>query len=188
MNISLLIWIGFAVGLAWAVGAYSRLNRLRDQVVRARTSLLKYSRQYDEMLKGGRAQDPIQSDDTEVRLASDLQASGGMLEELKIAVDGLQALLLEWDGAGTQHAVPTGIGAAYDRVQASVEALASAPADLAGELWPPAERMRWTELTADIRMRRTRYNVHAADLNEAAAQMPAALLARMLGVSAWEFV
>ncbi len=179
VNLSLLIWMGVAVCLAWVVGAYSRLNRMREQVVRARASLLKYCKQYPVLLSQWQA-----------RLGATAEPISGSLpwQNLSAAIAALQAPLAAWE---SQVAGPTQadtLPAALDAIQSCVDALASAPEDLAGALWPAEERGRWIALVADVRLRRSRYNVYASEMNEAAGQMPASVIARLAGIPIWELL
>ena len=178
VNLSLLVWIGFALVLAWAVGAYSRLNRLRDQMVRSRNSLLKYAGMYKSLCNqgpmlhaevGGTDDDPVAQ----------------LLPALRMAVDALQSPMAAWERDTKSLNADKVFGTALDAVQTSIEALAAAPDDLAGARWPQEERNRWTELAADVRIRRIRYNVQVGELREAVEQMPATLMARLTGISAW---
>ncbi|TXH86394.1 MAG: hypothetical protein E6Q78_17205 [Rhodoferax sp.] len=185
MNLSLLIWMALAVCLAWAVGAYSRLNRMREQVLRARASLLKYCKQYAAWMSEW---------DTQVGLLQDGLASvsvpvsrGGLapLGNLVAAITALQQPIEAWESQLTGEVHQAELGRALDAVQSCVEAIASAPEDLAGALWPTEERNRWLGLVADVRLRRNRYNVYASEMNEAVGQMPAALIARLAGIGPW---
>jgi LemA protein len=177
VNLSLLVWIGFALVLAWAVGAYSRLNRLRDQMVGSRNSLLKYAAMYKSLCNQGLG-------------LTDESGDGGdpvaqLLPALRRAAEALQQPMAEWvRDAKSPHAAKE-FGRALDAVQTSIDALAAAPDDLAGARWPQEDRNRWTELAADVRIRRSRYNVQVGELREAVAQMPASAMARLTGISAW---
>lgn len=188
MNLSLVIWMVVAVCLAWAVGAYSRLNRMREQVVRARASLLKYSKLYQALAEQWQSRLGIAGDWSGSAPAALAGVRNTALKNLFLAVQALQAPLAAWDEHPTRLQRDSTLGDALDAVQACVDALASAPEDLAGAQWPTEERGRWTDLLADIRVRRNRYNVYASELNEAASQMPAALIARLAGIRVWELV
>lgn len=188
LNVSLLLWLAVALGLAWAVGVYSRLNRLREQAVRARASLLKYCRLF-----------PVLAEQWQTRLGMDSGGSApsaaqlgaehnAALTQLFAAVRALQKSLADWDAPTFGPGHHGGLGAALEAVQTGVDGLASAPEDLAGALWPVDERNRWLDLAADVRVRRSRYNAYASELNEAVLQVPAALMARLLGISTWELV
>ena len=177
--------MGVAVCLAWAVGAYSRLNRMREQVVRARVSLLKYCKLYHVLMTQWQARLGVVHDGD-----ASASAVGGNEDlipwkRLLVAIATLQQPLAAWEAQPTDCAQVGPLGAALDVVQSCVDALASAPEDLAGALWPADERSRWLELVADIRLRRSRYNVYASEMNEAVAQMPAAVIARLAGIPIW---
>lgn len=180
-----MIWMGLAVCLAWVVGAYSRLNRMREQVVRARASLLKYCKLYQVLMVQWQARlGLVHTEDAGATLA--VNSAGGIpLRNLSAAIAALQQPLAAWESDPADRAQDGALGAALDVVQSCVDALASAPEDLAGALWPAEERSRWMELVADIRLRRSRYNVYASEMNEAVAQMPAALIARLAGIPIW---
>lgn len=188
VNLSLLIWMGVAVCLAWAVGAYSRLNRMREQVVRARASLLKYCKLYPVLLAPWQARLGALDAEPSNAATTGSSASFSPWKNLSAAIAALQAPLAAWEAQPVARAPTGALGAALDAVQSCVEALASEPEDLAGALWPAEERSRWMELVADIRLRRSRYNVYASEMNEAAAQMPATLIARLAGIPIWELL
>ncbi len=178
--------MGIAVCLAWAVGAYSRLNRMREQVLQARASVLKYCKLYPALL----SQWQTDFGDMNAQPANTAAISGqgaGFLpwKNLSDAILALQTPLAAWEVPSATCAQANALSAALDEVQSCVEALASVPEDLAGAVWPVEERGRWMALVADIRLRRSRYNVYANEMNEAAAQMPAALIARVAGISIW---
>lgn len=185
MNLSLTIWMGLAVCLAWAVGAYSRLNRMREQVVRARASLLKYCKLYPVLMAQWQTRwGELNIGDADASVAAH-SSGGSSLRNLSAAITALQQPLAAWEADPADRAQDGALAAALDAVQSCVDALASAPEDLAGALWPAEERSRWMELVADIRLRRSRYNVYASEMNEAVAQMPAALIARLAGIPVW---
>lgn len=186
VNLSLLIWGGLAICLAWAVGAYSRLNRMREQVLRARASLLKYCKQYAALMSEWDARIGLVQQDLPDGSARIDREGLAPLANLTAAITALQRPLAAWESQLTERVSQTELGVALDAVQSCIEALASAPEDLAGALWPAEERSRWLELVADIRLRRNRYNVYASEMNEAVGQMPAALIARLVGIGTWE--
>lgn len=187
MNLSLLIWMGVAVCLAWAVGAYSRLNRMREQVVRARASLLKHCKRYPELAAHGQTR--WGAEDALAQSPSVITAhDGGSLawKNLAAAIGAMQAPLAAWEAQPSSREKASALALALDTIQSGVDALASAPEDLAGALWPAEERARWVELVADVRLRRSRYNAYASEMNEAAEQMPATVIARLAGLPMWE--
>lgn len=185
VNLSLVIWILVAICLAWAVGAYSRLNRMREQVIRARASLLKYCKLYPPLMAQWQARMGVTSDGVVDASCSDGVSASMPLQNLSAAIAALQEPLAAWEAHPTGRTQDGALAAALDAIQTCVDALASAPEDLAGALWPADERGRWTELVADVRLRRSRYNVYASEMNEAVAQMPAALIARLSGIPMW---
>lgn len=188
LNFSLLLWLAVVVGLAWAVGAYSRLSRMREQALRARASLLKYGKLYQVLAHPWQAGAGVAFDGS-VRTWTDMGSAGmAPLKNLFVAVQALQESLAAWECSSPSQVRNKTIGGALDAVQSCVDVLASAPEDLAGALWPVDERSRWLDLAADIRVRRSRYNAYASELNEAVSQMPAAVIARLLGLQEWELV
>lgn len=188
MNLSLVIWVVVAVCLAWTVGAYSRLNRMREQAVRARASLLKYSKHYQVLAAQWQSRLGIAGDGSGISQDAFAGVGNTALKNLFLAVQALQAPLAAWDEHPTRLQSDGALGKALDAVQVCVDALVSAPEDLAGSQWPTEERGRWVDLLADIRVRRSRYNAYASELNEAASQMPAALIARLTGMRVLELV
>ncbi len=176
-NISLMVWVAFALMLAWAVGAYSRLNRLRDQMVRSRNSMLKYALMYR-----GLSQQVIATERSAVSSGDPINE---LLPALYVAVDALEAPLVMWERDALNRQAAQALGKALDLVQSCIDALVATPDDLAGARWPQDECRQWVELAADIRIRRSRYNVHVAELHEAVEQMPASALARLMGLGAW---
>lgn len=186
MNLSLLIWMGVAVILAWAVGAYSRLSRMREQVVRARASLLKHCKRYPELAAHWQAR--WGADDAPAQSPSVVAAHASFQawENLAAAIGAMQAPLAAWESQPRSREQASALASALNTIQSAVDALASAPEDLAGALWPAEELRRWVELVADVRLRRSRYNAYASEMNEAAEQMPAAVIARLAGLPTWE--
>lgn len=189
VNFSLVLWLAVVVCLAWAVGAYSRLNRMREQAARARASLLKYCKLYLMHAEPLSVRAGIAFGEREHVAPATRNAGAVPLRNLVTAVWALQAPLAAWEGQASSNQGPAkAFGTALDAVQSCVEALVSAPDDLAGALWPTEERNRWLDLATDVRVRRSRYNAYASELNEATLQMPAAFLARLLGIQVWEQV
>lgn len=166
VNLSLWIWVLVAVAVAWSVGAYSRLLRLRDGAVRARASLIKHLLRYHAQISA------IISTQSALDLADAMQT--------------IAMLAAQWERDVRNGAVPTGLGMAIDEVWQRIGRVRVQPDDLAGAPIPPDLLAAWDELGIDVTARRTRYNVHVAELNEAVTQLPTRFLARLTGMTPWE--
>lgn len=165
VNLSLWVWVGIAVLAAWAVGAYSRLHRLRENATRARSSLLKYLVRYRDALPAGSVPDS---------------------ESLLDALRRVAMLSEQWERDVRTTRVPAELGAALEHVRLELDKMRNQPGDLAGALFPPEVLDTWDALMADVTSRRARYNVHVEELNDAIAQAPASFLARLTGIVSWD--
>jgi hypothetical protein len=185
VNLSLVVWVGCALMLAWVVGAYSRLSRLRDQMVRSKISLLKYAAMYKSLCNQFQVSTETSAQPSDAIRVDESAPMADLLLGLVSAVAALQQPMVDWTTNGYRRGSAKSLGNALDTIHSCIEALAAAPDDLAGTRWPLEERSLWTELAEDVRIRRSRYNVHALELKEAVEQMPAAVLARLAGIHAW---
>lgn len=164
-NLSLWVWVGVAMLVAWVVGAYGRLQRLRDNAQRARASMLKYLVRYGEE-------------------SVTVEAQG--LQRLRESAQAVVSLSEQWGRDHRSTRVPQGLGIALDQLRHEVDTLRHQPEDLAGALLPSEVLRKWEGMMDDVASRRVRYNVHVDELNDAVAQAPASLLARFTGMTEWE--
>ena len=167
VNLSLWVWAGLAVLAAWSVGAYSRLQRLRQSAEQARSFLRKHLLRCSELV------DSIDNGAAAPGLTSLRQVS---------------ELAEHWGRDPKCVEVPAGLGEAIDCIELTLAQLRQQPEDLAGAVLPVELVTAWVTLEADIAARRMRYNVHVAELNEALLQMPARVLAHSIGMRTWEYL
>lgn len=156
MNSTVLMWLGFAVLLFWAVGAYNRLVRLRSQGIAAFGVLEGLLSQF-------------------VPLAgSEFAESGG----LDAAADQFRVALKMCHAQPLNGARTNALTMAYETMCLGWQRQRQVQAD------PPvldAPPLRWEQLVVQAEMARADFNKAVARYNAAIAQFPAALLARVFG-------
>lgn len=172
-------WIVAAVVLFWAVGAYNRLVRLRGEANAAFAALDAQCR---------RQLDLVQSSLPESLGAPDSVVPGDMVDEVAALWSDLRSAALQFSAAlgamrprpldagaatalATAHEVLTG---AWQRVQQDAHDLAGAPV-------PEALALHWQQMALQVADARAQFNAAVLRYNEAIAQFPALLLARLYG-------
>ncbi len=168
MNISVAIWIVWAVVLFWAVGAYNRLVRLRSQAIAAFTPLELQFSQYVTLVQGSFAL-PVEVEEAGLR-AGVLAAARQFESSLKAARGHpLDALAM--------RALQT----AHETLCVSWQRLRDEPPDLAGEPLPAVLQQQWEHIALQVGNARDEFNRQVRAYNEAIVQFPAHLLAWLFG-------
>lgn len=168
MNISVAIWIVWAVVLFWAVGAYNRLVRLRSQAIVAFSPLDLQFSQYVILVQGSFAM-PADAEETGLR-AGVLAAASQFESSLKAArAHPLDALAM--------RALQT----ARETLCMSWTRLRDMPPDLAGEALPTVLLQQWGRITLHADKAQGEFNRQVQAYNEAIGQFPAYLLAWLFG-------
>lgn len=164
MNISVAIWIVWAVVLFWAVGAYNRLVRLRSQVIAAFAPLAMQFTQYVALVQGSLG---LPADTEEAGLRAGVLAAARQFESSLNAARGhpLDALAM--------RALQT----AYETLDVSWQRLRDEPPDLAGEPLPALLQQQWEHIARQAGNARDEFNRQVQAYNEAIMQFPAHLLA-----------
>ena len=171
MDISLAIWIGWAVLLFWAVGAYNRLVRLRAQAIQAFAALEMQYVQYVTLVQGSFA---LPEDAGEADLRAGILAAARQFESsLKAArAHPLDALAM--------RALET----AHETLFMAWARLRDTPPDLAGEALPTVLLQQWGRITLHADKARKEFNQQVQAYNAAIQQFPAHLLAWLFGYKA----
>ncbi len=175
MNLSLGLWMVFALLAAWMVGAHSRFKRMRSLCAQARQSLLRHLEQVEQNAA------PLS-----VWLRAQGLHTGGdhpaqaWWSELGSVVDHVGALRQSLhSGSGVQGGGEPPLG---PRLLAVVERCPLSPTDLGGEVVPAALVQSALDAMRDAQLRLARYNSQAQEWNQALLQAPAAWLARLAGL------
>lgn len=182
LGFSFWFWVLLALLLFWAVGAYNRLVRLRTKVGRAFAALDEQLLRQLVLIQGclpdavrdGPCDEDVESPD----------AAHAAWQRLQAAAEQFSVVLAQ------ARAQPTDAPAMSALVLAH-EALRTAWAGALAEAVPPdavpsAERLqqRWMRLLHQVLPLRTAFNEAAQAYNQAIAQFPAVLLARICGFRA----
>jgi LemA protein len=171
MNVSVAIWVVWAVVLFWAVGAYNRLMRLRAQAITAFAPLELQLAQYVTLVQAGFA------------LPTDAEEAGprvGMLAAARQFDSSLRAARAHPLDALALRALETAQAALYE----SWARLREAPPDLAGEPLPAALQQQWAHITLQADHARIEFNRQIEAYNEAIMQFPARVLAWLFSFKA----
>lgn len=170
MSTSFLIWLAWAIVLFWAIGAYNRLMRLRTQAGEAFGELAQVLRQLGDL--AGQIDEPAL----------------GSLATANAVRDGLE---------GARRQLDTALKVAHQKPldAAGLTVLTMAYQALA-ELWQRYENatgarqdatdlaVRWQQGSHQLARARASFNQSVAAYNQAVAQFPALLLARLFGLRA----
>jgi LemA protein len=179
MSDSVIVWLGLALLLVWAMGAYNRLVRLRAQGLQSFAALAGFLHQYVALVK-------INASDAARSHAPDAAAAAH--DDVSAAWAGLLAAADQCVAAlKVAHAHPFN-GVTMKALRVALETLFLAwirlrdlPAGLAGAVLPHASSLQWEQVSAQTAMARTEFNQRVVNYNEAIQQFPALLLAWVLG-------
>jgi len=160
-------WLLLAVLVFWAVGAYNRLVRLRAAALGALGSL------------DARWQQQIGLVD--VALVARDSGEARAIDALRAAA---QALSRQWAGVRAQPLAGLDLAELAGSRRALIDCwrqLSLDASDLAGSPWPEAIHQHWQQGISECEMLSRQFNEAVTRYNLAAAEFPAALLARIFG-------
>ena len=171
MSDSVIVWLGLAVLLFWAMGAYNRLVRFRSQGLQAFASLEGLLNQYGVLVKN-------HAPDTEALERGEVAA---VWVELTTAAEQFAAALKVAQTQPLNAFTMKKLHTALDALLLAWDRLQGLPADLAEPAVPPALLVQWAQVSVQMEMARSEFNQRVVNYNEAIQQFPALLLAWMVG-------
>jgi LemA protein len=169
MTVSLALWVFFAVGIFWGLGAYNRMMRLRAKAHHAILRVDRYLERFSALVNAhlGSPHGELESN-AWMRLV-------GTLGDLEAACVAAKASPLD-------TILVTSIELAYKAMQAAWFDLKQVPSDLAGSKIPYGLDIAWEHTTQKVGRARNQYQQAAIEYNTALSQFPANLLARIVGL------
>lgn len=182
MSWSLGLWVLLGVLLFWSVGAYNRLVRLRSTALEAFATL------DAQLLK---LVDLLQSSLPSSKSQPALSEPGASLDDVAALWDGLRSAMsqfmaslvvarahpLDRDAMAALSAAQGVLAMAWQRLQHDAH-------ELAGAALPETLTSQWEQLALPTRVASEHFNLAVGRYNEAIAQFPALLLARLFGFKA----
>jgi LemA protein len=159
MSSSVVLWLGMAVLLFWAVGAYNRLVRLRSQGLASFAVLEGLLSQFVPMASSE---------------LPDLDGLAACADQFRVALKMCRSQPLHGASIGA-------LTIAYETMCLSWQRQRQLAPERALSALPEAPPLRWEQLVAQTEMARADFNKVVARYNAAVNQFPAALLARLFG-------
>ena len=159
MSSSVVLWLGVAVLLFWAVGAYNRLVRLRSQGLAAFAVLEGLLSQFLPIASSGRP---------------DLDGLAACVDQFRVALKMCRSQPLNGATIGA-------LTMAYETMCLSWLRQRQLAQQRGSTELPEALPLRWEQLVAQTEMARADFNKVVARYNAAVNQFPAVLLARLFG-------
>lgn len=179
---SFVLWFVLGVLLFWSVGAYNRLVRLRSAALEAFATL-------DAQLM--KLVDLLQSSLPAAASPPAVTQPGDLLGDVASLWDGLRSALSQFMAslaAARAHPLDRDAMAALSAAQGVLamawQRLQHEAHDLAGAAVPETLQLQWEQLALPARVASEHFNLAVARYNEAIAQFPALLLARLFGFKA----
>lgn len=184
MSWSLGYWVGAAVLLFWAVGAYNRLIRLRAAALQAFAALDVRLREQGELVQS-------------CLPASLTITAGAAAAHEDERVDGMTGMWRSLSGAVLQFTATLAAARARPLDEETIAALQAAQGvlhmawqrlqhddahDLAGAALPETVQTHWQQLTANVQADTGHFNQQVQAYNEAIGQFPALVLARLFAL------
>lgn len=180
-NVSLALWLVFAIVVFWAVGVHNRLMRIRARAMDALGSFDKHVRNYRtlvtehwqsvgvpaELLNGEADQNPLPPLWTELLMSLYRLEQHTKSARASVPDQGLLTSMAE----SLQE---------LDKVWARLRV---EPDELTGPVVPEMLRVQWEDNSRRVESARSGYNQINARFNEAIGQFPASLLATTLRFS-----
>lgn len=185
MSWSLGYWVGAAVLLFWAVGAYNRLIRLRAAALQAFAALDVRLREQGELVQSC------------LPASSSTAAADPAANEAE-RVDGMPGLWMSLNGAALQFTATLAAARAHPLDEDAISALQAAQGvlhtawqclqqdeahDLAGAALPETLQTRWQQLSVNVQADTALFNQQVHAYNEAIGQFPALVLARLFALN-----
>ncbi|MGH6625303.1 MAG: LemA family protein [Burkholderiaceae bacterium] len=176
---SFVLWFILGILLFWSVGAYNRMVRLRSATLEAFATL-------DAQLM--RLVDLLQSSLPAAVAPSAVAQPGVVPGDVASLWDGLQSAASQFTAslaAARAHPLDGDAMAALSAAQGVLamawQRLQHEAHDLAGAAVPETLQVQWEQLALPARVAGEHFNLAVARYNEAIAQFPALLLARLFG-------
>lgn len=176
MTDSMVVWVGAAVVVFWAVGAHNRLVRLRSRVVTSFSQLARIFGQTIEMLKAHSQQGFMEQEAVESAGTSHTghqiawQGFFAAVDQFSVALKAAQLQPLDKLTLGALATAHATLVLSWDRLGTCLpEAGASALAE--------GLRSQWEHFIIQAEMAQSEFNRQVCAYNEAIAQFPALILA-----------
>lgn len=182
MSWSLGYWVGAAVLLFWAVGAYNRLIRLRAAALQAFAALDVRLREQGELVQSCL---PASSTTTTAAAHEDepLDDMAGMWRSLSGAALQFTATLAAARARPLDEEAICALQAAQGVLHTAWQRLQQDDAhDLAGAALPETLQARWQQLGVNLQADTALFNQQVQAYNEAIGQFPALVLARLFAL------
>jgi LemA protein len=179
MSDSVAVWFVIAVLLFWSMGAYNRLMRLRSLGLVAFAALEGLLNQYGLLVNTNFPDADVARSLPDSSQAQNLSA--GAWVGLAAAVEQLNATLKMAHAQPLKGSAMGALRTAFEALCLSWTRLRDLPPDLAGSAPPGTLQSQWEQVTAQVDVARTEFNKRVVNYNEAIAQFPALLLAKLSG-------
>lgn len=180
MSWTLGFWIGAAFLLFWAVGAYNRLIRLRAAALQAFTALDARLREQAELVQACLPPASLPASAQEDDLMDDMTALwaglAGAAVQFSASLGAVRARPLDGEAVAALQAAQGVLRMAWQRLQHDDAH------DLAGAALPESLQSRWQHLAGQVQSDTALFNQQVAIYNEAIAQFPALVLARLFAL------
>ncbi|MES2975652.1 MAG: LemA family protein [Pseudomonadota bacterium] len=180
MSWTLGFWIGAAVLLFWAVGAYNRLIRLRAAALQAFVALEARLREQTELVQAclppSAVPQAAQEDDLLDDMASLWNGLGGAAAQFNASLAAARARPLDAEAIAALQAAQGVLYMAWHRLQQDDAH------DLAGAALPETLQLRWQQIEAHVQSDAALFRQQVETYNDAIAQFPALVLARLFSL------
>ena len=176
MSWSLGFWVGAAVLLFWAVGAYNRLVRLRAAALQAFAVLDARLREQAELVRACLPPSTRQDDDLEDDMTGLWHGLGGAADQFSASLGAARTKPLDGDLIAALGAAQGVLHMAWQRLQQEDAH------DLAGAAVPETLQLRWQQVTGQIQADTAQFNQQVVAYNDGIAQFPALVLARLFSL------
>lgn len=179
MGDSITAWLVLAVIIFWSVGAYNRMMRLRTHAIAAFAPVANLLQQYLSLIRTI-SPELVTEPPVDAAAAGNQYVVAGSSTLTSVAGEFSQALK-------AANSVPLE-AAAVDTLRGKLESLClswlqlqNLPADLAWPVLPETLQLQWNRVAFEFEKARVDFNEAVGHYNNAIAQFPAVVLARLTG-------